>query len=139
MTKRTMSVDELYSEGRHYPRGQTRDPGAKNSIERSPSFEPAARGTAFNRVFNENTVQDPEDRHDEKARYSNDASGWTRGARGQPTGNNEDGTGYPGGFDRSNAWRSPSKSIHGPDAGDQTNFVKPERIAPASRQKRDEM
>jgi hypothetical protein len=112
-TKRTVSVDEVYSEGRRFPRGQTRDVGSRESIARSPAFEPAARGTAFNRVFNENTVQDPEDRHDEKARYSNDASGWTRGARGQPTGNNEDGTGYPGGnFDRGNAWRSPTKSIH---------------------------
>jgi len=55
-----------------------------------------------NRVFNENTVQDPEDKHD--AKYDNDASGWVRGAAGVPTCKNETAEGKPS-FDKHKAGR----------------------------------
>ena len=42
--------------------------------------------------------QAPEDRH--ASNYSNDCSGWVRGARGQPTGNNETAENKPSGFDK---------------------------------------
>jgi hypothetical protein len=45
-----------------------------------------------------NRNQDPEDFHGPG--YSNDASGWTRGARGEPSGNNETAEGKPS-FDHS--------------------------------------
>ena len=51
--------------------------------------------------------QYPEDRHD--GNYDHDASGWVRGARGEPTGNNEDATGKPMRFDRGNSWRRAGK------------------------------
>ena len=53
-------------------------------------------------VFNKNTNQAPANMHDTK--YDNDASGWVRGAKGEPTCKNEDATGKPG-FDKGNAWR----------------------------------
>lgn len=61
-----------------------------------------AKGTAHNSHEN----QDPEDRHD--AKYDNDATGWVRGAKGEPTGKNEDATGKPF-FDKDNAWRKGSR------------------------------
>ena len=43
---------------------------------------------AANRTaHNTNTNQAPEDQHG--VRYDNQTSGWVRGARGEPTGNNE--------------------------------------------------
>jgi hypothetical protein len=59
--RKTTSVDRLYSEGRSYPRGQTRDPGARERIPVEPAFE---TGNMRNGVFNRNTVQDPEDTHE---------------------------------------------------------------------------
>ena len=110
MAKRTMSVEQHYTEGRHHPYGRNMDFDADRSIKREPSLEPK-RGGAFNR----NDVQDPEDAHDNSrtARYDNDASGWVRGARGEPTGFDETATGKPS-FDKGNAWRQPDGSIHGP-------------------------
>jgi hypothetical protein len=98
MTQRkTVSVDELYA-SRHRPYGQNRD-GSHHRVTHNPPMESAAdRATAHN----VHTNQAPEDKHGPK--YDNDASGWVRGARGEPTGNNETATGKPG-FDRGNAWR----------------------------------
>jgi hypothetical protein len=52
--RKTTSVDRLYSEGRSYPRGQTRDPGARERIPVEPAFE---TGNMRNGVFNRNTVR----------------------------------------------------------------------------------
>jgi hypothetical protein len=46
---------------------------------------------------NEVRNQFPEDK--KGAKYLNDASGWVRGAKGEPDCYHEDGAGYPGGFD----------------------------------------
>jgi hypothetical protein len=73
MAKRR-SVDDLYSEGRHYPRGQNRDAGARRSAHEWPMESAAANRTAHNTSAN----QMPEDFHDVK--YDNEASGWVRGA-----------------------------------------------------------
>jgi hypothetical protein len=108
-----------YSSGRSFPRGQTRDPGARQRLLHEPPTESASAKAAFNKP----DVQDPEDRHD--VGYRNDSRGWTRGARGEPTGYNETATNYPGGnFDRGSAWRQPDKTIHGAP-GDKGEFVKP--------------
>jgi hypothetical protein len=107
MAKHRMTVEQHYTEGRHHPYGRNTDDDAERSIRRSPSMESASAKAAFNK----NTNQDPEDKYD--AGYLNDASGWVRGAKGEPTGFNETATNYPGGnFDRGNSWRSPTKSIH---------------------------
>ncbi len=50
------------------------------------------------RAADEPPPQAPEDQRG--TGYHNDASGWVRGARGEPTGNNEDATGKPN-FDHS--------------------------------------
>lgn len=72
---RRQSVDDLYG-GRSFPHGQVRD-GSHHRIEIEPAMETGnTRGTAFNK----NTVQDPEDKHDDKAGYDNDTSGWIKGA-----------------------------------------------------------
>jgi hypothetical protein len=92
MAKHRMTVEEHYSVGRIHPRGKVVDEGAEAPIRRSPAFESASAKAAFS----ENTVQDPEDRHDR--RYNNDApNDWRLGG-------NEDATGKPS-FDRGNAWR----------------------------------
>ena len=53
---------------------------------------------AANRTaHNTNVNQAPEDQHGPG--YDNDCSGWVRGARGEPTGNNETAEGKPS-FDR---------------------------------------
>jgi hypothetical protein len=93
MARKTTSVDELYA-NRHRPYGQVRDPGARHRVEHSPSMESGnTKGSAFNRHVN----QSPEDKHDDKAGYDNDTSGWIKGA-------GEDATRMPG-FDKSNPWR----------------------------------
>jgi hypothetical protein len=91
--RRTTPIDALYSEGRHFPRGQNRDPQSRQRIECEPSFEAGNRG-----AFNSNVVQSPENRHDTK--YDNQTSGWVRGARGEPTGHGETAEGKPN-FDHS--------------------------------------
>jgi hypothetical protein len=133
MARRPWTSVEEHFASRHRPYGRNVDPNARNRIEREPAFESASAKAAFN----ENTVQDPEDRHG--AKYDGDASGWVRGAKGEPTGFNETGENYPGGnFDRGSAWRQPDKTIHGPDAGDRTEFVKPERITVNAKQRRND-
>jgi hypothetical protein len=52
--------------------------------------------------------QAPEDRH--ASNYSNDCSGWVRGARGEPTGNNETAEGKPS-FDRGQSYRRSDKGL----------------------------
>jgi hypothetical protein len=124
--RKTTSVERHFTEGRRYPRGRNMDPGADLSVRRSPAFE---TGNRPGRAFNSDRPQDAEDMHD--VGYANDASGWVRGAKGQPTGFNETATNYPdGNFDRSNAWRSRDGSIHGPDKGDPGIMRKPEPNKP---------
>ena len=98
--RKTTSVDALYTEGRHYPRGQNRDAGSRRSTPHETPMESAA---ARNRAFNYHVNQDPVSEHGPG--YSNDTSGWVRGARGEPTGSNETATNKPSGFDRGNSWR----------------------------------
>jgi hypothetical protein len=93
MAKR--SVDDLYTEGRHFPRGHNRDPGAQRRVEHGPALEPKQGG-----AFNKPDVQDFEDRHDNQSSprgYDNDVSkrSWLQ---------NGDATSRPG-FERGNAWR----------------------------------
>jgi hypothetical protein len=110
MPKRTTSVDELYSEGRHYPRGQNRDPQPRQRIPHEPPLETGNSRGAFNR----NTNQDPENKHD--AGYLNDCEGWVRGApTGKaPSGNNETAEDYPqGNFDKGSSWRLKDKATTG--------------------------
>ena len=101
--RKTTSVDALYTEGRHFPRGQNRDPRSPTRVEHSPSLEPKRGG-----AFNSNAVQDPEDSRDRG--YNNDCRGYVRGAKGEPTGFNETATNYPGGnFDKGSSWRLKDK------------------------------
>jgi hypothetical protein len=122
MTKRTVSVDELYA-NRHRPYGQVRD-GSHHRIESEPSFE---TGNARDRAFNKPDVQDPEDRHDRD--YAGDvADDWRRG------GGKGGATGKPS-FDRGNAWRQAEGSIHGPP-GERGQQRRPEPVTPSAHQKR---
>jgi hypothetical protein len=69
-----------------------------------------------------------EDRHDEKARYTNDAKGWVRAARGEPGCNDETAENYPGGgYDKGNSWRlGREKSLDwGSGSDHREKFVKP--------------
>jgi hypothetical protein len=101
MTRRPWTSVEEHFASRHRPLGRNVDPNARNRIEREPSFEP---GNRPGNAFNSDRPQDPEDKHDSK--YAGDASGWVRGAKGEPTGYNETATNYPdGNFDRGNSWR----------------------------------
>ena len=93
MAKRTTTVEEHYSRGRAYPTiPRHADEGAENSIKREPSFN--TQGALRN-----NRPQDPEDFHGPG--YSNDASGWVRGA-------GEDATTKPG-FDKGQSYRRADK------------------------------
>ena len=87
MTKR-QSVDDLYSEGRRYP-------SAQPHWRRHPL---PARDSDYDRHEEVQKNQAPEDRH--APNYSNGCSGWVRGARGQPSSNNETAEGKPN-FDHS--------------------------------------
>jgi hypothetical protein len=92
--RKTTSVDELYSKGRSFPRGQNRDPQSQQTIRHEPPF--ADHEVQGNQFF--------EDAHDRG--YDGQPSGWVRGARGEPTMQNETATNYPNGnFDRENSWR----------------------------------
>ncbi len=97
------TVESLYSEGRSFPHGRVREPSHR--VAHNPPMESAADKAAAHNVHDN---QAPEDRH--ASNYDNDASGWVRGARGDPTGYNETAEGKPF-FDRGNAWRQASKSI----------------------------
>jgi hypothetical protein len=91
MAKR-MTVEEHYTRGRTHPYGRVIDDGAEDRIERHPSME--SKGPALRN----NRPQDPEDAHGPG--YDGDASGWVRGARGEPTGHDETAEGKPS-FDHS--------------------------------------
>jgi hypothetical protein len=134
-TKRTVSIDEIYSQGRRFPRGQTRDVGARESIAREPKFETS---NSRNRVHNSNENQDPEDKYD--AGYLNDCSGWLRGARGVPTCENETAENYPqGNFDKGQSYRRPDKGNDWGSGSDHREpFVKPERITVNAKQRRND-
>jgi hypothetical protein len=120
MARRPWTSVEEHFASRHRPYGRNVDPNARNRIEREPKFETS---NSRNRVHNSNENQDVEDRYG--AGYLNDASGWVRGARGEPTGNNEDATNYPGGnFDKSGAWRRPDKGNTWDSPGDKVTFQK---------------
>ena len=101
------AIDRLYSRGRSYPRSQPHE-------TRHPAT-PRATGDISQTYHQHGEIQENqffEDRHDEKARYTNDAKGWVRGARGEPGCNNETAENYPGGgFDKGNAYRQPGGSI----------------------------
>ena len=102
--RNTTSVDALYTEGRHYPRGQNRDTGSRRSTPHELPMESAA---ANRMAHNTNTNQAPEDFHGPG--YDNDhANDWVRGGgKGQATGKPN--------FDFGGAWRQKDKSIsHGP-------------------------
>jgi hypothetical protein len=113
MAKHRMTVEEHYSVGRVHPRGRVVDDGAENRIERSPPMETTrARDAAHN--YHDN--QAPEDFHSPK--YNNDhPNDWVRGA-------GESATGKPS-FDRGNAWRSSTKSIHSEMTSDMGKQRKP--------------
>jgi hypothetical protein len=70
----------------------------------------------------------PEDQHGPG--YSNDASGWVRGARGEPTGNNETATNKPSGFDRGNSWRRADKGNDWGSGHDPAVVRRPEKNEP---------
>jgi hypothetical protein len=126
---RRVSIDDMYSKGRSFPRGQNRDTGARSRIECEPSLEPKRGG-----AFNSNAVQDPENRHD--AGYDNDASGWTRGARGQPSGNNETAEGKPS-FDKGQSYRRADKGDDWGSGSDHREpFVRPGDEESFARRKR---
>jgi hypothetical protein len=124
MTKRTVSVDELYA-SRHRPYGQNRDVGARRSIEHEPSM--TARDQQRNQM--------PEDAH--ASNYRNDCSGWVRGAPpgATPTDNNETAMGKP--VDRGQSYRRANKgdTWNSQTAADRVSFVKPEPVT-ANRQQR---
>ena len=83
---------------------------------------------AANRTaHNTNTNQAPEDQHG--VRYDNQTSGWVRGARGEPTGNNETATGKPG-FDKGQSYRSADKGDDWGSGHDPAIIRKPERNVP---------
>jgi hypothetical protein len=117
------AIDRLYSAGRSYPRSQPHE-------TRHPAT-PRATGDISQTYHRHGEIQENqffEDRHDEKAHYSNDASSWVRGARGEPTCNNETATNYPdGNFDRGNSWRlGREKSLNWNSGSDhREEFVKP--------------
>jgi hypothetical protein len=97
----TDAIAKLYREGRSYPRSdphETRHP-----------VTPRATGDISESYHRHGEVQENqfwEDRHDEKARYTNDAKGWVRAARGEPGCNDETAENYPGGgYDKGNSWR----------------------------------
>jgi hypothetical protein len=115
MTKRTVSVDQLYSEGRHFPRGQNRDPQSRQRIPHEPNM--TARDQHRNQM--------PEDQHGPG--YDNGTSGWVRGARGEPTMQNETAANYPdGNFDRGNSWRlGREKSLNWHSGSDPAIIRKP--------------
>jgi hypothetical protein len=117
MAKRSMSVEEHYSVGRIHPRGRVTDDGAENSISRSPSMK-------SNEVQRN---QAPEDAHGPG--YSNDCSGWTRGARGEPTGNNETAEGKPS-FDKGQSYRRADKGNDWGSGSDPATIRKPEPNKP---------
>jgi hypothetical protein len=124
--RKTTSVDALYTEGRHYPRGQNRDTGARRSI---PSESPMESAAARNMAFNYHRNQDPVGSHGPG--YSNDVSAddWRRG------GGSGGATGKPS-FDRGNAWRQPDGSIHGPP-GERGQQRRPEPVTANKKQMRD--
>ena len=115
--RKTTSVDELYSRGRSFPHGQNRDTGAR----RSTPYEPSMKS---------HEVQHPqssEDQHD--VGYDNRTSGWVRGARGEPTGNNETAMGKPG-FDKGQSYRRADKGNDWGSGHDPATIRKPERNVP---------
>jgi hypothetical protein len=122
--RKTTSVDELYSRGRSFPHGQSRDAGARRSIPHTSPMESAA---AKRMAHNTNTNQAPEDFHDVK--YDNDTSGWVRGARGEPTGFNETATGKPS-FDKGNSWRRADKGNDWGSGSDPATVRRPEKNQP---------
>ena len=95
-SKHHTSVERLYSEGRTHPYGRNTDHGAHHPVHHAPDMRPA----------DEHYCQDPADHHD--AHYNNDASGWVRGARGEPNCNNEIGENKPG-YDDNPVWKMANK------------------------------
>ena len=120
--RKTTSVDELYA-NRHRPYGQVRD-GSHRRIESEPAMESAA---ANRTAHNTNTNQAPEDQHGPK--YDNDCSGWVRGARGEPTGNNETAEGKPS-FDKGQSYRRADKGNDWGSGHDPAIIRKPEPNTP---------
>jgi hypothetical protein len=109
--RKTVSVDEMYSRGRSFPHGQTREVGHRRSLPHEPSM--AAR--------DEHRNQAPEDRH--SSNYDQDVAddwrngGGARGATGKPS------------FDKSGAWRAGRGGIaHG--QGDPAVIRRPEPNKP---------
>jgi hypothetical protein len=126
------SVEEHYA-SRHRPYGRNVDPSARNRIAREPAFETASAKAAFNKP----DVQDPEDRHD--AGYRNDSQGWTRGARGVPTCENETAENYPqGNFDKGQSYRRADKGNDWGSGSDTQQQRRPERITTTPHQRRDD-
>jgi hypothetical protein len=113
--RKTTSVDELYA-NRHRPYGQVRD-GSHRRIEHEPSMK----------SHEVQRNQFPEDAH--SPTYSNDCSGWVRGARGQPTGNNETAEGKPS-FDKGQSYRRADKGDDRGSGHDPAVIRKPERNVP---------
>ena len=115
--RKTTSVDELYSRGRSFPHGQNRDAGAR----RATPYEPSMKSHEVQRP------QSPEDQHD--VGYDNRTSGWVRGARGEPTGNNETAEGKPS-FDKGQSYRRSDKGNDWNSGSDPAIIRKPERNVP---------
>jgi hypothetical protein len=115
MAKR-QSVDDLYRD-RSFPNGQVRG--------RHP-LPPRDSGYSRHEEIQKN--QAPEDRH--ASNYSNDCSGWVRGARGQPTRNNETAENKPSGFDKGQSYRRADKGDDWGSGHDPAIIRKPERNVP---------
>jgi hypothetical protein len=129
-TKRTVSTDELYREGRSFPRGQNRDVGSRYRVECEPSLEPK-QGEAWNR----NTVQDAENKHDDRSSprgYHNDvADDWRRGG-GKGGATDKPGFDFGASYRRANKgddWNSTTQA-------DKVSFVRPEPVGPNAKQMR---
>ena len=115
MADRKTSVDEMYA-NRHRPYGQVRD-GSHRRIEHEPSMK----------SHEVQRPQSPEDQHD--VGYDNRTSGWVRGARGEPTGNNETAEGKPS-FDKGQSYRRSDKGNDWNSGSDPAIIRKPERNVP---------
>lgn len=90
MAKHKTSVHQLYTQHRIHPYGRADDQGAHHQIH-SDGRHARHADSDMRPDDSEQYCQAPEDHH--APNYSNDTTGWVRGARGEPTGNNEDATG----------------------------------------------
>jgi hypothetical protein len=118
--RKTTSVDALYTEGRHYTRGQNRDAGTRRSTPHEPDM--TARDQHRNQM--------PEDQHGPG--YDNAvADDWRRGGgKGGATG--KPGFDFGASYrrkDGGNDWNSTTQA-------DKVSFVRPEPVTANKQQRR---